>query len=521
MATTITVICPQCKNRMRASAQHVGRQGRCPACQALVSIRAADSESLVSLEQDPASLTGLRERTRSSPTDVNPWQAAALGATATLLLYLVFFWLDREPRRYWLGQFMCERGPVQYAITFVTCWGLSLLGLKLLAVRRQLVDPGRELELIPLTIGLQITPGNVDEFVNNLNELPAEQQQGILLRRIRGALDHFKYRNSVPEVQSYLSTQASIDASAVDSGYTLLRAFIWVCPILGFVGTVWGISAAIGDLRVSVDPAAASAGGAEAFDLLMRQGMKSVTENLATAFDTTLLGLLCVIMLLFPTEILRKVEYATLDRIELYANESLLRRMSEGGPSLDRDPAGYAREALKSAFEQHQHWLAQWQERVSRLGRDVGDQFGQAIQDVSQRLARDEAARLDRIGRSAQVLEQILERATAATSQAAGVGERAAESAQGAARAFADLQERLSGYARLLGQILEHHERLAQQHSGQDVLVAVESLRHDLLSATGRPAGDGPVSTIHPAGSPVPPPDSSRRTARMFGLWPR
>src|SRR5207248_10839997 len=136
--------------------------------------------------------------------------------------------------------------------TLVTCWGLAILALKYVAVQRELRYTERELELIPLEIGMQITSANVDKFLENLGELPAQEQDSFLARRIRGALEHFKHRNNVSEVQSFLATQADIEASAVDSGYTLMRVFIWVCPILGFIGTVFGISDAVTDLAKSL-----------------------------------------------------------------------------------------------------------------------------------------------------------------------------------------------------------------------------------------------------------------------------
>src|SRR5262249_49439936 len=152
-----------------------------------------------------------------------------IGLTTTLFLYVIFYLLFMVPQGtlpHRVGEFMVHNAA-QPALTFILCWAAALLIMKYLAVRRQLVDPERELELIPLDIGLQITAGNVDEFLSHLNGLRGERQGSILLRRIRGALEYFKFRNSVPEVQSYLSTQAEIDASGVDSGYTLLRAFIW------------------------------------------------------------------------------------------------------------------------------------------------------------------------------------------------------------------------------------------------------------------------------------------------------
>lgn len=61
---------------------------------------------------------------------------------------------------------------------------------------------------------------------------------------------------------------------------------IWVLPMLGFIGTVIGISQAIGGLSQGAEGVAA--GGA---------GLEDVLGGLAFAFDTTLVGLVCVIPL--------------------------------------------------------------------------------------------------------------------------------------------------------------------------------------------------------------------------------
>jgi biopolymer transport protein ExbB/TolQ len=504
MAATITVVCPQCKNRMKASTQHIGRQGRCPACNALVPIKAIESDSAVSLlPEDPSQRSF--GRGGGGATDVDPWLPAAIGLTVTLFLQVIFVLLHRTNPDNRVGQFMTHNFA-QPVLTFVCCWAISLLIMKYRAVQRQLVDPERELELIPLDIGMQITAGNVDQFLNHLNRLPAERQGSILLRRIRGALEYFKFRNSVPEVQSYLSTQAEIDASGVDSGYTLLRAFIWVCPILGFVGTVIGISVAINELRSSIAPpapaAVSSSADAEPADNLnfeaMKEGMRGVTSGLATAFDTTLYGLVATILLLFPTELLRKSEYAALDKIEVYANESLLRRMSEGGPALDKDPAGFAREALQTAFQQHQQWLAQWQDQVARLGQTIGGKFEISLGSVVQKLMQDEATRLERMGQIGQSLDRILDEAHRGVEAAGHASFQSSTEAQRAAQAMSQMLERLSDSAQVLTRILDQHQKLAGSTTDGDLIASLNALRRDLQQLAGR-------SPLAPSASPEAP----------------
>jgi biopolymer transport protein ExbB/TolQ len=389
---------------MRASAEHVGRKGRCPACKTLIEIRAqAGEESLVSLR--PAGQSGVfREAdARLSSTSVSTWQAGAIGAAVTLALYLALF---LPLKNTYLGQLFLARGPMQHCTTLVTCWGLAMLALKYRAVRAQLGYAGSELELIPLEIGLQITPDNVDQFLNHLAGLPRAARLSILGRRIQGALEHFKSRTSVPEVQQYLATQAELDASGVDAGYTLLRAFIWVIPLLGFIGTVTGIGFAVSGLDAAVSEAGSQATG----EHLMR-GLTLVTGGLAVAFDTTFLALVMAIVLLFPTESLRRTEYGMLDRIEAFANDSLLRRMSdERATPRGDDLPELVCSALDSAFKEHQRWLAQWQTQVSQLGRQIGADFESTVSRVFTQAAQADAARMQKMEQLVRLLEELLGR---------------------------------------------------------------------------------------------------------------
>ena len=148
----------------------------------------------------------------------------------------------------------------------------------------------------------------------------------------------------------YLVTRRALrhgmkSAMATLAGGFIARLFVVVSLMLLFRRTDSIDPAATAGVSTPADPAPAE----DVSFQKMKEGMKGVTSGLSTAFDTTLYGLVATIFLLFPTELLRKSEYATLDKIEVYANESLLRRMSEGGPSLDKDPVGFAREALQAA----------------------------------------------------------------------------------------------------------------------------------------------------------------------------
>jgi len=370
MATTITVVCPHCTNQMRASSDHIGQRGRCPSCKQLVTITQDDSGPSGAIV--PANA---RKKSSTRTTDVPGWLAGLIGVAATLLVYLTVF---LPLSGYKFGQLFVARGVIPYVAVLVTFWGLATLALKLFAVRRQKSYAELELEFIPLEIGVQITASNVDQFLDHLGKCPPLQRGSILGRRISGALEHFKSRNNVPEVQEYLATQAEIDGSDVDSGYTLLRVFIWMVPILGFIGTVMGISDAVSGLSTTLG----------AGDDIMT-GLGQVTTGLSTAFDTTLVALVLAILLLVPTETLRKSEYRMLDRIESFCGESLLRRMSDERIAAGADDLpDVVKFALEGAFQEHQRWLAQWQNQVGQLGQVIGADFERAVTQVEQARAK-------------------------------------------------------------------------------------------------------------------------------------
>jgi biopolymer transport protein ExbB/TolQ len=103
----------------------------------------------------------------------------------------------------------------------------------------------------------------------------------------------------------------------------MIRVFIWAIPLLGFIGTVIGISAAVAGFSDSV---------AAVVDLdVMKQSIGTVTIGLGIAFDTTLLALVMSIVIMFPASSLQKSEEDFLNRVEAYCDERLGRRLDDSG----------------------------------------------------------------------------------------------------------------------------------------------------------------------------------------------
>ena len=103
------------------------------------------------------------------------------------------------------------------------------------------------------------------------------------------------------------------------SSYTVLKGFIWAIPVLGFIGTVIGLSSAVGGFGKVVSE------GADIEQL--KASLGGVTGGLATAFETTLIALvLAMFVQLFMTFTLNKEELF-LDDCADYCHRNIISKM--------------------------------------------------------------------------------------------------------------------------------------------------------------------------------------------------
>ena len=78
-----------------------------------------------------------------------------------------------------------------------------------------------------------------------LDELPGGQQNDYLVRRLRAALNYVRFRGNAEALDDELKYLADMDAARIQAGFGLFRVIIWAIPILGFLGTVIGITMAL------------------------------------------------------------------------------------------------------------------------------------------------------------------------------------------------------------------------------------------------------------------------------------
>ena len=173
---------------------------------------------------------------------------------------------------------------------------------------------------------------------------------------MRRTLRHLKAIPKKEEITSILNYQAEIDHNRMQSGFTLLNIFIWAIPILGFIGTVFGIGQSIAEFSEFIR----SSNRAD-LSLQIRSALGGVTGGLSIAFSTTFIALVGVIPIMMLSSSLRKRENDLLISIEEYCLEDLLPNLHvrHGEEKIDQ--------SVNEHLEKIANYSENWQKQVTPI----------------------------------------------------------------------------------------------------------------------------------------------------------
>ena len=210
-----------------------------------------------------------------------------------------------------------DRGPTQYATMFLFFWAVSILFVKWrkLCLQRKALA----LAAIPSQADFILNPDSTPPVLERIHTLVDSTSHFLLLNRIERALSNLKNIGQISDVSNILQTQAEYDEEQVSSSYSLLNGFVWAIPVLGFIGTVLGLSVAIGSFSTTLK----AGGNMDA----IRGSLESVTQGLATAFETTLVALVCALILQLLITYLQGRESEFLDDCNDYCHANVVSRL--------------------------------------------------------------------------------------------------------------------------------------------------------------------------------------------------
>jgi biopolymer transport protein ExbB/TolQ len=261
-------------------------------------------------------------------TNVNHVLAFMMGAVLTAVLYgsMLFVFIHLPGISKIAVMFM--RPTNQFAVIPATLFffgGVSILILK--GQKLKLQERALQLSAVPTEPEFVLTESTAATVLARIHALVDHPRHFVLLNRIDRALSNFRNIGQVNDVSAILRAQAENDEDQVASSYTVLNGLVWGIPVLGFIGTVLGLSLAIGRFTQTLQAAG---------DLsLIRASLQGVTGGLATAFETTLIALSFTLMLQLGITFQQKREMAFLDECNDYCHSNIVSKLR----LIDRQPS--------------------------------------------------------------------------------------------------------------------------------------------------------------------------------------
>jgi hypothetical protein len=260
-----------------------------------------------------------------------------VGSAASVVFYTAvntIWWLDHPfVQEYFAGH------PIEYVTTTLFFVGLAALMNKMFAVvrasswaRLHQVTKDRVLSSEAVSGGGATDPSAqgyqprtllrleecgpvVDELDRMAEETPADK----VTCRVRDVLDRMVRSGTADHLDEELRCASDLEADRVYNEYALFRVVIWAIPILGFLGTVVGITMAIAKLSPEQ----------------LTNSIPLVTASLSVAFATTIQALSLSIVLMFAKYLVSQAEERLARLVDHVVERELLGRFQSVGASPD------------------------------------------------------------------------------------------------------------------------------------------------------------------------------------------
>jgi len=341
------------------------------------------------------------------------WSPVLWGSIASACFYAPIelgVWTNAFVVRYFAGHW------VEYVTAVLFFIGLSelvLRSLNLVAQKRILAVP--LLDAIPQG-GQSVS--HCGHLLARLDAVREEWQDTYLVRRLREALEYVYRKNSADGLDEQVRYLSDLDASRMASGYALVWFVVWAVPIMGFLGTIIGITDAVANLNPKA----------------LEQSLSGVTSGLGVAFDTTALSLSLSIVLMFVKYFVERYENGLLSAVDERTNAELVGRFEDVSTSATPELHGVRRmsEAVLASVEklvsrQAELWQEslqagqrQWSEHTAATSRILEQSLAGALeQNVRQHAAALAEAEQVAMQHNRQHWERV-QQALLQTAQAAG-----------------------------------------------------------------------------------------------------
>lgn len=285
--------------------------------------------------------------------------------------------------------------PVSFCVTAMFFVGVAALLLKLVEVATQY--PSLHTATLDLP-GDEITLEEVPRLLDQITAWPESLRGSYLGRRLHQAVEYVVRKASATGLDEELKYLADMDAARQQESYALVRIIIWATPMLGFLGTVIGITQALGDLGTQSEMLATDP----------KTAMQALLSGLYVAFDTTALALTLSIVLMFGQFVVDRIETQLLSAVDRRAGDELTGRILDAEVDLEphlvtvqRMSESVLETTQRMVEQQTEHWHSaidkandKWSHLLSASGTQVREALTESLEQAIERLA-DRLERVD------------------------------------------------------------------------------------------------------------------------------
>ncbi len=386
--------------------------------------------------------------------------------------------------------------PVENVEVVLFCCALGTLAAKLWVNRAE--RAALSADVLPKWDGKPVPAGDAAKLLAHLSRLPRRLQNTYLARRVAAVLDFLCQRRSAADLDDQLRALTDNDALTLDNSYALTRFITWAIPILGFLGTVLGITGAIS--------------GVKSDDL----ELGSVTGGLAYAFDATALALGITMITMFCSFLTERAEGGVLEEVDRLIDRELAHRFQRGdadvGPLAEglRQNAGVLLDAMQQLVErQAEVWakaVAAADRRAAEEGAKQQERLVAAMEKALERTLQAHEQRLKVLEKQAvdgtsRLLEDFGQVAVAVRNTGREQGEALARVAQGLAAHSSALHQLLQGekYLLQLQAALQHNlETVAGTGAFEQAVHSLTAAIHLLTARAGAPGLSHQAPRVQP-----------------------
>lgn len=251
-------------------------------------------------------------------TSVNGFFTFSVAALVSIAFYgLLILAVRNWPQTAFFTDMFLQRGPVPYFTVVFFFWALTIIVVKNFKLGLQ--KAALSLKPVPVDPDFVLNRETARDVLLKLRSEVDDTKHFVISNRVDRALSNLQNIGRISDVSSILSTQAEYDEDQLASSYTLVNGFLWAIPVFGFVGTVLGLSQAIGAFGATLRSAQ---------DIgTLKTSLQSVTAGLSVAFETTLVALVGALIIQLLLSWVQGKEAKFLDECNDYCHANIVSKL--------------------------------------------------------------------------------------------------------------------------------------------------------------------------------------------------